>query len=223
MSTSAFARYRNVAWPYRFAGTLRVTRICGGVPSDPNVAETWLKAKLGVADETVLQRQVAEVMAERGVALDEAIADVNRNRYLTGFKRDDQGIYIEGRQIKAAIKEATEIAVASGKIEQKGWGTTRKWIKAFTAEHICVIEDRIHLGVTEPTGISQRFVHSRFGSSLQYQEYVDDVDIHFTVTTDYEFSEQHWAMTWLTGEQQGLGATRSQGYGRYTVTRWEAL
>lgn len=32
---------------------------------------------------------------------------------------------------------------------------------------------------------------------------------------------EQWAMIWLTGEQQGIGATRSQGYGRYTVTRWE--
>lgn len=26
---------------------------------------------------------------------------------------------------------------------------------------------------------------------------------------------------WTSGEQQGIGASRSQGYGRYEVTRWE--
>ena len=30
-------------------------------------------------------------------------------------------------------------------------------------------------------------------------------------------------MIWLTGEQQGIGASRSQGFGRYEVTGWERL
>jgi hypothetical protein len=29
-------------------------------------------------------------------------------------------------------------------------------------------------------------------------------------------------MLWLTGEQQGVGASRSQGFGRYEVIKWEA-
>jgi hypothetical protein len=30
-------------------------------------------------------------------------------------------------------------------------------------------------------------------------------------------------MIWLTAEQLGIGATRSQGYGRFVLTRWERL
>jgi hypothetical protein len=47
------------------------------------------------------------------------------------------------------------------------------------------------------------------------------VDIPFTVRTDWELSPEQWAMIWLTGQEQGIGASRSQGYGRYTVTKWE--
>jgi CRISPR/Cas system CSM-associated protein Csm4 (group 5 of RAMP superfamily) len=30
-------------------------------------------------------------------------------------------------------------------------------------------------------------------------------------------------MIWLTAEQQGIGASRSQGFGRFEVTSWERL
>ena len=45
--------------------------------------------------------------------------------------------------------------------------------------------------------------------------------IPFTVVTDHDFTDKDWAMIWTTGELQGLGASRSQGYGTYTVTKWE--
>jgi hypothetical protein len=43
------------------------------------------------------------------------------------------------------------------------------------------------------------------------------------VHADWEFTEEQWAAMWLTGEQNGLGAQRSQGNGRYTVTRWDRI
>lgn len=61
------------------------------------------------------------------------------------------------------------------------------------------------------------------GTGIQYEEYVTDAVIGFTVLTDHKFTDEQWAMIWLTGEQQGLGATRSQGYGRYTVTEWTSI
>lgn len=223
MTTSAFARYIPKAWPYEYAGTMHVGRIAGGTPTDPKVAEGWLRTKLGEQSDDIVRQQVAEVMLERGVAAEEAVELVNANRHLNGFKRDENGLYIEGRHLKAAIKEAVSCAVAVGKLPSRGWGATNKGSKAFVAEHICVVEDKLPLGLMEPTGIAQRFVHTHNGTGIQYEEYCDDVDIDFTITTDHKFPEEQWAMLWLTGEQQGIGATRSQGYGRYTVTRWETV
>lgn len=223
MTTSAFAKYVPKAYPYQYSGTLHVYRIAGGVPTDPKVAEGWIATKLGTSSESAIQAQVAEVMAERGVAAEEAVEIVNTNRHLNGFKRDSSGLYIEGRQLKAAIKEAASVAAAAGKLPLRKWGMTNKGLAGFVAEHICVVEDKLPLGVTEPTGIAQRFVHTFRGTGIQYEEYCDDVDIDFTVTTDHKFDDEQWAMLWLTGEQQGIGATRSQGYGRYTVTKWETV
>ena len=223
--TSAFAKYQAQAWPYTFHGAMHVGRIAGGTPTDPKVAEGWIRTKLGASSDDLIRAQVAEMMIERGIVdvsrADDVVAEVDANRHLNGFKRDERGLYIEGRQLKAAIKEAASVAAAAGKLPLKSWGKTNKGLLGFIAEHICVVEDRLHLGVMDATGINQRFVHTWRGTGIQYEEYVDGAEFEFTVTSDHDFTDEQWAMIWLTGEQQGIGATRSQGMGRYTVTRWE--
>jgi hypothetical protein len=216
-----FEQYRAEAYPYHFQGSLLVGTIAGGTPSDPKVAEGWLKTKLGLDKDDQIRTLVAETMVERGVTADEATEIVNTMKNLNGFKRDEHGLYIEGRQLKAALKEAISVSVAAGKIEQRGWGKTNKWIQGFFAEHVFVVEDRLHLGVNEATGINQRFVHTHRGTGIQYEEYVESAKIDFTVISDHDFSDREWALIWTCGEQNGLGASRSQGYGRYEVTRWD--
>jgi hypothetical protein len=233
---SVFEKYVPLAWPHRYAGTLHVSHLCGGIPTDPHVAAGWIRTKMGATSDEVLQARVGEVMAERGIAREEATEAVALDRHLNGFKRQrcDQcppgalcegphQLYIEGRQLKAAIKEAAMIAVATDKLPSGRWGKTSKGLKAFLAEHVGVVEDRLMLGRTEPSGVAQRFVQTFRGTGIQYEEFVSDVDLDFTVITDYEFTEQQWGMIFLTGQEQGIGATRSQGYGKYAVTRWDKL
>lgn len=220
--TSVFARHQAEMFPFRFAGQLVVGTIAGGTPTDPNVAEGWIRTKLGATDD-LLRQMVAETMVERGITADEAAVEVSKNKHLNGFKRDEQGLFIEGRQLKAALKEAASCAVAAGKLNSRGWGKTNKGLLSYLAEHVFVVEDRLHLGVTEPTGINQRFVHTFRGSGIQYEEYVTDAKLSFTVIADHDFSEKEWAAIWTSGEQQGIGASRSQGYGRYEVTQWDRL
>lgn len=220
---SVFAKYVHKEYPYQFAGSLLVGVIAGGTPTDPKVAEGWLRTKLGVDKDDLIRSMVAEVMVERGVTADEAAEIVNTNKHLNGFKRDENGLYIEGRQLKAALKEAASIAVAAGALTARGWGKTNKGLLSYLAEHVFVREDKLHLGVAEPTGIAQRFVHTFRGSGIQYEEYVEDAKIDFTVMSDHDFADKEWAAIWLRGEQNGIGASRSQGFGRYTVTRWERI
>jgi len=223
--TSAFAKYVPQAWPFQYKGTMIVDTLCGGIPSDPNVAEGWIRGVMGETSDARLQAQVAEVMAQRGLPESEAIEEINRRKHLNGFKRDEESgeLYIDGRQLKAAIKEAAMIAVASDKIVGRSWGRTNKGLKAFLAEHVGVVDDQLLTGRKEPDGVNQRFVQTFRGTGIQYEEYLREVELTFTVITDYEFDEQTWAMIWLTGQEQGIGATRSQGYGRYTLTGWEQV
>jgi hypothetical protein len=227
MASSVFAKYIPVVYPYTYRMTILVRTLVGGIPTNEQVAEAWLKTKLADKDD-LIREAVAETMAERGITADDAAKIVDDARHLNGFKRDDEGLYIEGRQLKAMLKEASSVAANAGNLTAKKWGNPddanyRKGIKGWFPEHIHVLEDRVHLGVKEPTGILQRFVHTRFGAGIQYEEYVSEAELHFTVTTDYNFTEEQWAALWLTTEKQGIGASRSQGYGAFTVTGWERL
>ena len=220
---TAFDSYRIKAFPHRFRIVLHVGTLAGGTPTDEHVAEAWLRTKLSDKDE-VIREAVAQTMAERGVSADEATKLVDQNKHLNGFKRDRERageLFIEGRQLKAAIKEAANVAAAANKIPGKKYGTTNKGLLGFVAEHIFVEEDRLYLGVTEPTGIVQRFVHTWRGTGIQYEEYVEDAKVEATIVSDWEFEKDFWPMLWLTGEQQGIGASRSQGFGRYRVELWE--
>jgi hypothetical protein len=218
---SVFEKYRDEMFPYRFTGQLHVGVIAGGTPTDPKVAEGWLKTKLGLDKDDLIREKVAEVMVERGLTADEATAAVNESKHLNGFKRDENGLYIEGRQLKAALKEAASIAVAAGKLTSRGWGKTNKGLLSYLAEHVFVVEDRLYLGVAEASGIAQRFVHTFRGTGIQYEEYVEDAKVDFTVIADHDFAAKEWAAIWTCGEQNGIGASRSQGFGRYEVTRWD--
>ena len=222
---SVFEKYRTSAYPYHYTGELTVGTLVGGIPSDAKVAEGWIKTKLGQTSDAAVQQLVSQTMVDRGVTAEEAVKIANEYKNLNGFKRDPETgeLFIEGRQLKAALKEAINVAVAAGKINGRGWGRTNKGILAFFAEHAFILEEKLFLGVKEPSGINQRFVHTWKGTGIQYEEYVTDAKVTFTLVTDHPFSEKDWAAIWLTGEKQGIGATRSMGYGTYEVTKWEQI
>lgn len=226
--TSLFAKYQQKNYPYRFRGALHVSVIAGGVPTDQKKAESWLKTKFADSD-NLIRAKAAEIMVERGIDLDAATDEVIKHSHLNGFKRDpERGLYIMGYQLKAALKEAAQVAANEGRLRSKEWHGPdgviyKKQLKGWFPEHVFVCEDRLHLGIDKPTGVAQRFVHTYRGNGIQYEEYVEGAKIDFTVETDHDFKDAEWAAIWLSGERLGIGATRSQGYGRYEVTAWERI
>lgn len=257
---SIFDQYINQAYPHRYRTTLHLTAIAGGTPSDPRVAEGWLRSKVAASDD-LIRAAVAEVMAERGVSVEEATAEVDLRKHLNGFKRyrcdqctpgmplcadGKHELYIDGRQVKALIKEASNVrwpwpmynwtilglrqsktgtptaGAADGRAEVKGEGKGKATL-SYVAEHIFVEEHTIGLGVYEPTEVQQRFVHTWRGSGIQYEEIVDPAVIQFTVATDHDLTKEQWALLWSTAQHIGLGASRSQGFGRFKVTGWDKL
>lgn len=221
-----FAKFAPQMWPFRYEAELLFLDIAGGVPSDPAVAEGWIKSKIKDPNKGDRIRQaVDEIMKERNLTQDEATAELNAKRNCNGFLRDPATgqLYIKGYQAKAALKEAVSVAVAAGKLEQRKWGKTNKGAISFAAEHIQVMEERILLGVTEPTEVIQTFPVNSITkqTSIQYTEVCRGVTAKFTVTTDWQFTDEQWAAIWLTGNLQGMGASRSQDHGRYNVIGWE--
>lgn len=236
LAKSVFANLHEQAWPFRYAGQLTVECLVGGTPFDEKVAEGWLKTKWAASDD-LIRDEIARVMVERNLTKEQATEQVDLNRHLTGFKADDTGLFIEGRQLKAAIKEAVSCAVASGKLQGPGWGRTSKGILSYMAEHAFVIERKLYIhdetgnivqkaksaDEDSPVGVMQNFVHTWRGNGIKYEQYVENAVLNFTVWSDHPFTAEQWAHIWMVGEFQGIGASRSQSYGRYAVTRWDEI
>jgi hypothetical protein len=181
---------------------------------------------------TDLQAAVMDGISETELT-DMAIAQAAKDMAgLNMFKRTKEGVlYIEGRQLKAALKEAVSVAANAGKITTKGWGNPDnkaylKQLKGWFPEHVFVVDKILPLyreggePVTREDDVLQKFVHTHRGDAIGYEEAVNRAEVKFTVKTDVDLTEEQWAMIWLTGQDQGLGASRSQGFGTYTVTDW---
>lgn len=196
----------------------------GGVPSDPKVAAGFIKTKLS-DKEDLIQQLVAQLMVERGISAEEAAEEAGDLRYLNGFKRDENGLYIEGRQVKACIKEAASIAVNTGLLPaDKAYGVqNKKTSKHWIPEHVFVEERRVYLGVSEADSIHQRFKHLYNGSTIQLEEEVTEAKLSWTVSSDSPLGDDFWVPLWQTAEQNGLGASRSLGFGQFEVTAWDKL
>jgi hypothetical protein len=269
---SVFAEHEAKIYKHRYGVQLHVGRLVGGTPTDPNVAEGWIRTKMGLTSEEAVTQAVEEVMAKRSaggktITPEKAMEEVARNRNLSGFKRNfmtpiarnmqlqavERGVavltsdnrtrvhrkftpeeaaerfgelFIESRQIKAMIKEAAMISVGAGNVEAKGWGKTRKSMLNFLVEHLFVPGDEVLLGETDPSYVNQSFVHTWRGSGIKLEEVIENAVIDFELWCDYDFTEMErdfFKTIFVVGQQNGLGASRSQGFGRFKVTKFEKL
>lgn len=230
MTTSIFTK-TDLFTTYRAELTFR-GKLLGGIPKDPSIIEGWLRSKAGISDTEEVRQAMLRTLVELGAEvtpdmsyeqLEEASKKLAAVKSTNGFKRNDKGLYIEDRQIKAMLKEAVNILYAGDR-----WGKTKKGPRSFTAERVFVRPPEISLGVQEPTGVELLMVHAQTPmgprSSLSYHEYVDRAVISFEVqVVRDEIDAEHWPEIWVLCQENGLGACRSQSYGRFDVTCWEVV
>jgi hypothetical protein len=225
-------------------------RVVGGTPSNPKLIEGWLRAKMGVSAEQEVKSLTLQTLRELGLegelfdgdevrfdtlaAASEAIAQKSNT---TMFKRDPRGLYLESRAVKAMLKEAVAIMFpgsAAGGVEMVGrakihkWGQTGKSPRSGTAEWVFVNPDHITLGVTGPSGIDLSIGHisGKDGprSTLDYYEYVEHASISFEVLVLQDrVPPERWPEIWRYAQEMGLGAKRSQGFGRFDILGWDRL
>jgi len=222
-------------------------RLTGGCPKDPSLVEGWMKKNLGLDDDRELARHVDRHLREMGndngnamtddEALDDAIAAAADEKHAQGFKRLETGEpYIEARQVKAMLKEATNIAYPKGehkwgRYSNRGGNTVGgKAPMNFVAEHVWVPDVPIVVG-EEISGSDMSVGHIEDykapggkRANLGYFEYVDRPILTVTLEVlDDSIEEKQWARIWRVAERNGLGARRSQGCGCFAVTSWGRL
>lgn len=222
--TSIFAG-NNLFTQYRVTAAFR-NKIMGGVPKDPKTIEGWIRSKAGVTDEEEVRYMTRRTLLELGIDLPEtatiaemmqAAETIAATKSTNGFKSDATGLYVEGRQIKAMLKETTNILYAGER-----WGPTRKGPKSYLAERVHVIEDTVPLGRTEPDGVDMVIGHVTGPqgpkSTLTYHEFCAGCEITFTVMSLQDcITPDQWQSILTLGQEIGLGALRSQMHGRFDV------
>ena len=234
LPVSVFADYEDKVWPFTYDVTLAVKDLHGGRPQDPRVVEGWIRSKIINNDER-LRRLVQEAWQALDYSeedmqnpdkIEEAITEAGK-KALNGFYRmhkTDQfprgELAVEGRQIKAMLKEATNIAYPwKAPKPRKYMG---KSMKGALSEHVFVVEDFIPLGVDEPDGVDVRFSSTSTGRrAITREEFLEQVDVNFTMVTDMDLKKDVWAQIFVTGQMQGFGTSRSQGYGTFKVTQFK--
>lgn len=213
--------YANVFDEY--AVHLDLRSIAGGTPADPALIQAWVNAKCADKTEEERKRIVDATIRELP-----AIAEEEAKASWCRFKQDATGAYIEGRQIKAALKEAANVVKAVVGARKKGdteeRGTTA--LKSKVAECVFVIEEKVYL--KGPDGkpfkgelpVVEKPIHvmTRQGprTSLKRNDVLENVSVDFTVRlarTGAVTQEALWsAIAYM--ESLGLGADRSQGFGQ---------
>lgn len=126
-------------------------------------------------------------------------------------------LVIGTRQVKAGLKAWTNALYAGER-----WGRTFKGPKSFLAERVFLEGNWISLGAAEPHGLEMVIGHvtgpQGDKSTLTYHEYVEGVEIKFVVYSLEDCIEPHqWLAIWQLGQEDGIGALRSQGHGRFDV------
>lgn len=207
-------------------------KLMGGIPKDPAIIAGWLRSKAGIEKEDEIRQATVRTLRELGAEvgpdttfeeMEAASKELAQVRQTNGFKTGELGLYIESRTIKAMIKEATNILFAGDK-----WGATRKGPRNAVAEWVYVNPDKIWLGRQEPDGIDLSIAHVSGPrgpqTSLTYVEYVARpvLDFEVIVVKDRVKPEQ-WAQLWIVAQENGLGARRSQEFGRFDVERWDRV
>lgn len=216
------------------------TRVVGGVPADPKLIAGWLKANMPEVAEAELEKLAATTLAEVG----KVVEDESKPMWTT-FKRDENGIYMEGRQLKAAFKECANIlrdvfqkqetaerkgtAKATGEGEGKAQKSRFTALKAKLAERLFVEEERVYLRtetqavLKEPHGNEENPIHVMTAqgprTALKKFDFCEPgTHISFTVRWLNDGVVDASLVRALLEYMQwnGIGASRSQGNGQFT-------
>ena len=132
-------------------------KLLGGVPKDPKLIEAWLRSRAGLTDGDEVRHTMLRTLVELGVDVDASMSfeqlemaseAVAARKQTTGFKIGERGLYLEARQVKAMLKESTNIVFGGER-----FGPTRKTAKPYLAERVFVEPDQLWLGVREQAGV----------------------------------------------------------------------
>ena len=215
---------------YRIALTF-TDKVMGGVPQKPEIIESWLRTRILGGDEE-LRLSLVKTLEELEIDVPhdatreeiiEAAGKMAKTKSGNTFRRNAEGLYLNDYQVKAMLKECTNILFAGER-----WGSTKKGPKNAVSEWLFVREQHIPLGRIDPDGVHTQVGHVNGPqgprSTLTYYDYCDQPSIGFTISSVGDrVTQDQWAKVLTLGQRIGLGALRSMGYGQFCVVAFDRV
>lgn len=193
-------------------------RLYGGIPRNKDLIKAWVEASTGYADE------ISEKLTEE--AKDKMVDNVAEKSWI-GFYRDEKkGLYLEARCVKAAIKQcASVLGITKQKRGSKQILHEGAEVKAMDGGN------RLWLGKQEADGIDERPIHVMTPqgprTALKRGDYVEGVVLEFEIwvlTTAAQetrhIGEEQLRDILTLAQENGIGADRSQGKGKFDVVEF---
>lgn len=200
--------------------------VAGGIPMHKDLIKGWIDA----TNKNKSDEERAKLVDATLETLPE-VSEEKEAKSWVGFKRNRDGhLYIEGRCVKAMLREAANIIKdlvpnggrQTGKNKGKSTGITA--LKSKVADRVFVVENRVFFTrngdrLTAPDELVERPVHVMTPqgprSSLKRTDVLRDVEVEFTVRrlADTAVPEPSLYACLVYAQQLGLGADRSQGHG----------
>lgn len=201
-------------------------RCMGGQPANKELIASWIKAKTGYDDDQTAE-QIADAEAKRAEA--ERFAEELKDATYNLFLRDEHGLYIETRQVKALLREC--FSVQRVFVEKSG----SKQI----FQHALFVDglehpSRIYLGREKADGVDEGPIHVNGPqgprNALKASEYVENAEIAFRIRVlktslndKRHIGQKMLEAVLYHAQDDGLGADRSQGAGKFDVTKFEKV
>jgi hypothetical protein len=208
-------------------------KLIGGIPKDPDTIRKWLSARLEMGDRELIElaRETAEAMestsGERPSADDLTEAVAREIEGGNGFKTVNGQLVYEGRCMKAALKEAANVAYPGTAWPGKPTGM-KKGLMRRLAETVFVDDQHITLGVEFPSGTEQRIKHIMTPqgprSAINVVDFVEKPRLSFTVAVLDDFlPNEAWLRIWQCAEEIGIGADRARSDGKFELLAWDRI
>jgi hypothetical protein len=196
-------------------------RVCGGTPKNPELLRSWIAATTEHDDATT----TAQEKEAR-----EALLEPKEEKSWIGFPGDKRGLFLWARQIKALFKECATML----RITEQKRGSKQIFQHGFEIKALGSIPaDRIYLSngkanVTEPTAFAEGPIHVQTPqgprTALKRVDYVEGPHVTFEIWVLHteggekrHVGEEEIVKMLSFGQENGIGADRSQGHGKFDV------
>jgi hypothetical protein len=205
-------------------------KLCGGKPANEELLADHIRRQTGHDDELtkrLIEEAKSPTATSEGLAeLTEEKLEKSRTRFL---EERGKGLYIESFQVKACFKQSASML---------GFYKKKRGTKNMCAEGAEIKgidhESRIYLGKLVPDGTDESVVHAMTPrgpiSGIKHVDYVERVTLSFeiwvlkTPSAETRHVGESDVVEILTfAQENGLGAERSRGFGKFSVVEFQKL